>query len=136
MLNCSLTFLSMRQKITPHFTRSEMTKTDTGLPNVPTPQAEIHLVYLCRALERVRAKINQGRKPDDELPIVVNSGYRSKQVNTAIGGSSTSYHLDGRAVDIDIKGYDVYTLDKLLDALYDEFPSELYTKSSYVHFAI
>lgn len=127
----------MRQKITPHFTRSEMTKTDTGLPNVPTPQAEIHLVYLCRALERVRAKINRGRKPDDELPIVVNSGYRSKQVNSALpNSSSTSYHLDGRAVDIDITGYDVYTLDKLLDALYDEFPSELYTKSSYVHFAI
>ena len=32
--------------------------------------------------------------------IYVNSGYRSKQLNTVVGGSSTSQHMEGKAADI------------------------------------
>lgn len=125
----------MRKKITPHFSYKEMTHTDTCLPNIPSPEAEIHLVYLCRALERVRFKMNQNNHSED-FPLTINSAYRSKAVNEAVGGSPSSYHLDGRACDISISGLPDDVLDKLLNALYDEFPSEIYAKNNYIHFAI
>lgn len=112
-----------------------MTKTDTGLPNIPDKQAQIHLVYLCRALERIRAKVNIGNL-GDPIPIVINSGFRSKEVNSAVGGSPSSYHLDGRACDISIAGMSDDCVDKLLNAIYDEFPSEIISHSTYIHFSI
>ena len=125
----------MRKQITKHFSYKEMTRTDTGLPNIPSPQAEIHLVYLCRVLERVRFKMNQNSH-SHEFPLIINSAYRSKAVNEAVGGSPNSSHLDGRACDISLTGLPDDVVDKLLNALYDEFPSEIYSKSNYIHFAI
>lgn len=126
----------MAKKITPHFTWSEMTRTDTGLSNTPDDVAKVHLVYLCRSLERVRRTLNSFYSSVEDVPIKVNSAYRSKEVNKAVGGSSTSYHLDGRAVDIDITSYTDRQLDILINALYDENPSEILVRSSYIHFAI
>ena len=37
-------------------------------------------------------------------PIHISSGYRSKELNTAIGGSLTSQHCQGEAIDIDMDG--------------------------------
>jgi hypothetical protein len=77
---------------TPHFSKSEMHKTATGLSNVPDAAAEANLSRLCRLyLEPLRALAG---------PIVVNSGYRSAEVNAAVGGSRSSAHLHGRAADI------------------------------------
>jgi hypothetical protein len=36
----------------------------------------------------------------DDNPIIISSGYRSPEVNKAVGGSPTSNHLTGCAVDI------------------------------------
>jgi hypothetical protein len=38
------------------------------------------------------------------VPILISSGYRSKELNTAIGGSLTSQHCQGEAIDIDMDG--------------------------------
>jgi hypothetical protein len=38
------------------------------------------------------------------VPIHISSGYRSKELNKAIGGSSSSQHLLGQAIDIDMDG--------------------------------
>lgn len=37
-------------------------------------------------------------------PIIISSGYRSKELNAAIGGSLTSQHCQGEAIDIDMDG--------------------------------
>jgi hypothetical protein len=38
------------------------------------------------------------------VPIIISSGYRSKELNTEIGGSLTSQHCTGEAIDIDMDG--------------------------------
>ena len=76
-----------------NFTLKELTKTSTGIPNNPT-QIEIErLKLLC-------AKVLQPLRDKFGSPIIVNSGYRSKQVNKAVGGVASSQHVRGEAVDI------------------------------------
>jgi uncharacterized protein YcbK (DUF882 family) len=35
-----------------------------------------------------------------QKPVIITSGYRSKKLNEAIGGSSTSQHMKGQAADL------------------------------------
>lgn len=81
-------------RLSPHFTLSEMTKTShPELQDLPTNEQIAHLVYLCATvLEPLREKIGR--------PLVVNSGYRSKALNKAVGGVANSYHLEGLAADL------------------------------------
>lgn len=51
-------------------------------------------------LEPVRKHFNQ--------PVIIHSGYRSPAVNRAVGGSATSDHCHGRAVDFHVKGFTNY----------------------------
>lgn len=46
-------------------------------------------------------------------PIFVSSGYRSEELNTAIGGSSRSQHVQGRALDLDADVYGGCTNDQI-----------------------
>ena len=85
--------LHSEAKMIQYFTWNELTKTDTGLPNVPNDINVIaNLCQLARILDYLR--IYYGK------PIRVNSGYRSKEVNAAVGGVATSHHLFGYAADI------------------------------------
>lgn len=64
-------------------------------------------------------KILQSVRDNFGIPVTVNSGYRTQSYNTKIGGSSSSYHVRGKAADIKINGVDplkiaVYA-EKLLD---------------------
>lgn len=74
------------------FILSEFTDTDTGLPNNPS-QDEIRNLKLLvqKVLQPVRDKFGV---------INVTSGFRSPEVNSAVGGSATSDHVHGRAADI------------------------------------
>ena len=76
-----------------NFTLAELTKTSTGIPNNPTPVEIERLRLLCeKVLQPLRDKFG--------APIIVNSGYRSQQVNKAVGGVPSSQHVKGEAVDI------------------------------------
>lgn len=89
-----------------HFTFTEMTKTDTGLDNIPDDMNVIrNLVRLSEFLQIIRNELH--------LPIIVNSGYRSKEVNEAVGGVLSSYHVKGLAADIKCAD-----MDKLLAVLH------------------
>ena len=142
-----------------HFTLGEMTRTGTGIPNIPSRVSIENLKRVCEWLEELRRRYNEryvfeeggrffeeggrffeeggsffeeggrffeegGRRKEEgeyfkgreeggvrsenreeaEEPIVITSGYRSPEVNRAVGGSPTSNHLTGCAVDIRCAG--------------------------------
>lgn len=88
-----------------NFTFNEMIKTDTGFDNTPNDMNVIkNLVRLTEFLQVIRDELH--------LPIIVTSGYRSKEVNEQVGGVSSSYHCKGLAADIKCKD-----MDKLLAIL-------------------
>ncbi len=84
-----------------YFTLEELTASDTAvrLHIDNTPPADV-----VNALRDTAAKMDQVR---DLLkgPIQVLSGYRSPKLNTAIGGSPHSAHMNGRAVDFVCRGF-------------------------------
>ena len=90
-------------KLSGHFTLAELTKTNTGIENVPNEAQVENLRRVCRWLERLRRRWNDLYGEGDD-PIVINSGYRSAAVNKAVGGAPTSNHLTGCAVDIRVAG--------------------------------
>ena len=84
--------------LTEHFTLEELTTTDhREFNNEPNPNETANLVRLANLLEQVKAAI--GGKP-----VMVNSAFRSKQVNDAVGSKDTSQHRIGCAADIRVPG--------------------------------
>ena len=80
--------------MTPHFTLAELTHTDHRVfDNTPNEQELANLKRLALFLEQVKTVL--GGKP-----IMVNSAFRSKQVNDAVGSKDTSQHRLGCAADI------------------------------------
>ena len=86
-------------KLSEHFSLAELTKTNTGIENVPSEAQVENLKRLCRWLERLRKRWND-KYGDGDDPIIINSGFRSAAVNKAVGGVPSSNHLTGCAVDI------------------------------------
>lgn len=79
------------------FTLRELTKSDTairkGIKNVPSKLEENNLIALVEnILDPLREAYGK--------PIIVTSGYRCEELNRLIGGSKTSQHRSGQAVDI------------------------------------
>ena len=86
-------------KLSEHFGLAELTKTKTGIENVPNEAQVENLKRVCRWLEKLRKRWND-KYGDGDDPIIINSGFRSEAVNKAVGGVPTSNHLTGCAVDI------------------------------------
>ena len=85
-------------KLSPHFSLEELTVTGTGINNMPVGDACVHITKTAMCMEFVRQLLGNN-------PITVNSAYRSPAVNTAIGGSKTSAHMIGYAVDFTCPGF-------------------------------
>jgi hypothetical protein len=80
--------------LSPHFTLEELTHTDhRELDNTPNEQELANLKRLAAFLEEVKT-ILSGK------PIMVNSAFRSKAVNDAVGSKDTSQHRAGCAADL------------------------------------
>ena len=85
-------------KLTEHFTLEELTVTDHRLlDNTPNAGEIENLRRLAVFLELVKERLG-GR------PIMVNSAFRSKAVNDAVGSRDTSQHRLGCAADIRVPG--------------------------------
>lgn len=122
--------------LTPNFTLEELTKSETALrknmPNVPT-EADI------ASLKLLAEKVLQPLRDHYGVGIKVNSGYRSPDVNAAVGGSRTSDHCKGQAADIEIAGVANAVLAQYIkDSLqYTQLILEFYTPgipdSGWVH---
>jgi len=84
--------------LTPHFTLEELTTTShRQFDNTPNADEIANLTRLAQFLELVKTTL--GGKP-----IMVNSAFRSKQVNDSVGSKDTSQHRLGCAADIRVPG--------------------------------
>ena len=133
-------------RLSPHFTLGEMCKTSakTADGNIPSHVHIENLRRLCSWLEMLRSEWNKRYGEGDE-PIVINSGYRSPQVNAAVGGAKGSNHLTGCAADIRVAGieqlvrYATILLD-ISDESQEDFDELLLERSPrggyWLHFAV
>ena len=121
--------LNSNAKLSEHFMLGEFTKSNSHpeVYNIPSHEAIANLTNLCKWLEILRERAG--------APIIINSGYRSPQLNKKIGGVPTSNHLTGCAVDIRVSGmeqlirYAAILLD-YADETHQEFDELLIEKRS------
>lgn len=94
-------------QLSEHFTLDELiTTSHREFDNNPPPEVVDNLKRLAVLLEQVRTRL--------AVPLNVNSGYRSPQVNTAVGSKPTSQHILGCACDFHANGY---TPDEVVQAI-------------------
>lgn len=94
--------------MTPHFSLAELTHTDhRKFSNTPNAFEVANLNRLAVFLELVKTALG-------DKPIIVNSAFRSKAVNDAVGSKDTSQHRTGCAADIRVPGM---TPDEVVRAL-------------------
>ena len=153
--------INKNMHLSQHFTLGEVTKTSvkTADGNIPSHVAIENLRNICENwLEDLRYSHNtlygehkcsnegmNNEESNDGEPIIITSGYRSTEVNKAVGGSPTSNHLTGCAVDIRCIGIEqaIRYASILLDIAdgtkrdYDELLIERSPKGAYwIHFAV
>ena len=131
--------LNANAKLSEHFSLGEFTKSNSHpeIYNIPSHEAIANLTNLSKWLEALRSRAG--------APIIINSGYRSPQLNKRIGGVPTSNHLTGCAVDIRVSGmeqlirYAAILLD-YADESKQEFDELLIERNSHgaiwLHFAV
>ena len=131
--------LNANSKLSEHFTLGELTKSGSHpeVYNIPSHEVIANLKRVCGWLEVLRERYG--------APIIINSGYRSLQLNKRIGGVPTSNHLTGCAVDIRVNGmeqlirYAAILLD-YADETHQDFDELLIERNSHgaiwLHFAV
>jgi zinc D-Ala-D-Ala carboxypeptidase len=87
-------------RLTENFTLEELTVSELaerkGLDNTPNATEITNLMRTALLLEQVRELLKK--------PIMINSAFRSKAVNDAVGSKDTSQHRIGCAADIRVPG--------------------------------
>ena len=138
--------LNSKMKLSEHFTLGEMTKSNSHpeIYNIPSHEAIANMKRLCGWLEVLR-EASPGPSKRRGAPIIINSGYRSPQLNKKIGGAANSNHLTGCAVDIRTSGmeqaicYAAILINYAKESQHD-FDELLIEKNRYgavwVHFAV
>ena len=119
-------------KLSPNFSLQELTFSQVasrrGLNNTPSEKVKDNLERLAFFLEQVRKLFNK--------PLLISSGYRSREVNEAVGGSKTSQHCEGCAADFNVKGMSPSAVVRAIvanDIPYDQVILEF---DSWVHISI
>ena len=125
--------------ISPHITYAEATYSDTAkrLKLDNTPSAEQLL-----AMQEVATRIFEPLRAHFGLPIHISSFFRSNALNEAVGGSTSSQHKLGEAMDVDCDKYGGLTNKQIFDWVkdnveYDQLIWEYGTKDepAWVHFS-
>ena len=85
--------MNKQVNLSEHFTLAELTKTSVKIDNVPNEEQVKNLRRLCRWLEQLRRRWNNLSGEGDD-PIIINSGFRSPEVNKAVGGGHIEQPLN------------------------------------------
>jgi zinc D-Ala-D-Ala carboxypeptidase len=92
-----------KMKLSKNLSLSECLRSETakrlGIDNTPNDEAVLS------NLKKVAVNIFQPLRDAFRTPIYVSSGYRCPDLNRAIGGSKSSQHMEGRALDLDADVY-------------------------------
>lgn len=122
-------------KLSQNFTITEFTKSQTalrqGIDNTPQDK---HLEAAKLLFEKVVQPVR-----NEFGPTTINSGYRGKELNKAVGGSSRSQHCKGEAADIEVPGVANAIIAEWIEANcdFDQLILEFYTPgvpdSGWVH---
>ena len=120
-------------QLTEHFSLEEMTASETaarlGLDNSPSLLIIRNLQELAEAMEDIREVLGYA--------IHVQSGYRSPEVNQAVGGASNSAHLEGYACDFTSPGFG--SPKEVCEAIIESmlpFDQLIWEYEAWVHFSI
>lgn len=88
-------------KLSEHLELAEIIRSESAkrndISNMPTAE---HIANLKLLAEHIFEPI----RTNFRCPILISSGYRSKELNAKVGGSNTSQHSLGQAIDIDMDG--------------------------------
>lgn len=117
-------------RLTKNFTLNELTRSQTairkGIDNTPGQDEIKNLIDLTQnVLQPLREELGTA--------IFVNSGYRCKELNEAIGGSVTSQHMKGQAADIVASGVSPKDLFNAIVDNHLPFDQLIYEFGSWVH---
>ena len=151
--------MNQNSRLTPHFKLGELCKTKyvTADGNIPSRAVIENLIRVCGWLEELR--VVAGVRPQSKVAsdctlapdpgaapegIVINSGYRSPEVNRLAGGVPSSNHVTGCAVDIRCAGkeqmirYAAILLDIADETKrdFDELLLEQHGSVCWLHFAV
>jgi hypothetical protein len=118
-------------QLSEHFTLAEAIRSETakrrGIGNMPPPDILENMKIAADGMEQVREEAGN-------RPVIVSSWYRSLALNRAIGGSKTSDHTRGWAIDFTIPSFgspfDVADMIERSDIRYDQLILE---KNRWVH---
>ena len=123
-------------KLSANFQLSELVKSQVaerkGISNNPSPAHIDNLKALCvNVLQPIRSQF--------DAPVLISSGYRSGELNIAIGSSIKSQHIEGKAADIEVAGTDNKKLAEWIrdnlefDQLILEFYRDGEPESGWIH---
>jgi len=119
-------------KLSAHFHLDEFLISQTaarlGINNVPSEKHLKNLIRLAMTLEDVRGIYGE--------PLVISSGYRCPELNSAVGGSKTSAHPDGRAADFGIPGHKPLEICNAIVNAGIEFDQLIHEFGRWVHLGI
>lgn len=104
------------ERLAPHFKAEEFRCKDETKEFLWAPE-------LLEVLEKIRNHFN--------APVIINSGYRTPNWNTKVGGTSNSYHCKGMAADIVVKGHSSQEVAKYADSIMEQGGVIRYT--NFVH---
>ena len=123
-------------KLSANFQLSELVKSQVAerknISNNPSPAHIDNLKALCvNVLQPIRSQF--------DAPVLISSGYRSGELNIAIGSSIKSQHIEGKAADIEVAGTDNKELAEWIrdnlefDQLILEFYRDGEPESGWIH---
>ena len=112
-----------------HFTLEEATSSVTaelqGIKNSPPPKILVNMRRCAEQLEFVRNKLGS--------PLIINSWFRSPELNKAVGGAFNSAHMTGWAIDLHSDKMPPYELGKFIIELGISFDQIIHEYGQWVH---
>ncbi|MDB5695775.1 MAG: Peptidase [Sphingomonas bacterium] len=122
-------------RLSRHFTLAEMIASDAAraldIANLPTAAHLANLRTTALGMEQVRAVLGN-------RPITIESAYRARRVNEAVGGVPNSAHAQGLAVDFTVAGLSASAAARMLQAswlVFDQLILEVSRGVCHISFA-